>query len=111
MIVRNVDLNDLSKFDFYNDGKDTVRYLANVGRVDESLLLHRSMLLWSSASRQSERDAIDAARYRWLRRQHWNTGKLAVVVDPKNAVRLGHDCPSNDRLDAAIDEAMKKEQT
>lgn len=53
--------------------------------------------------------ALDAARYRWLRKQNWNDGELAVVVDPKKSVRLGHDCPSLDRLDAAIDDAMKRE--
>lgn len=48
----------------------------------------------------------DAERYRWLRAQHWNDSLLAVVADPKDAVKLGHDCPSLDRLDAAIDAAM-----
>lgn len=49
----------------------------------------------------------DAARYQWLRQQNWNDGKLAVVADPKNAVKLGHDCPSLLRLDAAIDAAIQ----
>lgn len=53
--------------------------------------------------------ALDAERYRWLRAQHWDTSKLAVVVDPKRAVKLGHDLPSLDRLDAVIDDAMHKE--
>ena len=48
----------------------------------------------------------DAQRYRWLREQQWNTGLLAVVADPKAAIKLGHDCPSLERLDDAIDAAM-----
>ena len=58
---------------------------------------------------QDEAIRIDAARYRWLRSQHWNEGKLAVVVDPKDAVKLGQDCPSLDRLDEMIDELMSVE--
>lgn len=48
----------------------------------------------------------DARRYRWLRRQHWNEAPLCVVMQPRQAVKLGHDCPAVDRLDAAIDDAM-----
>lgn len=51
---------------------------------------------------------LDAARYRWLRQQNWNDGVLGVVVNPKTAVKLGHDCPSLDRLDDAIDAEMKQ---
>jgi hypothetical protein len=51
-------------------------------------------------------DALDAARYRWLRQQHWNEAPLCVVRHPRQAVKLGHDCPALDRLDAAVDEAM-----
>lgn len=51
-------------------------------------------------------DALDAARYRWLREQHWNDAPLCVVAWPKHAVKLGHDCPSGARLDAAIDAAL-----
>jgi hypothetical protein len=35
-------------------------------------------------------------------------GPLAVVANPKDAVKLGRDCPSLDRLDEAIDIAMEK---
>jgi hypothetical protein len=49
----------------------------------------------------------DAERYRWLRQQYWNNAPLCVVAQPKQAVKLGHDCPSLDRLDAAIDAARK----
>lgn len=50
----------------------------------------------------------DAERYRWLREQHWNESTLAVVCEPKKAVKLGYDCPSGERLDEAIDAAMSK---
>lgn len=49
---------------------------------------------------------LDAARYRWLRKQHWNDAAIAVVADPKKNVRLGTYCPSEELLDAAIDAAM-----
>lgn len=45
----------------------------------------------------------DAMRYRWLRAQHWNDSPLAVVANPKQAIKLGHDCPSDERLDELID--------
>lgn len=32
---------------------------------------------------------------------------LSVVSNPKDAVKLGYDCPSLNRLDELIDEAMK----
>lgn len=48
----------------------------------------------------------DAQRYRWLRKQHWNEGVLCVVAQPKNALKLGFDCPSLDRLDGFIDSAI-----
>ena len=57
---------------------------------------------------QEEAMRKDAARYRWLRSQHWNESLLCVVANPKAAVRLGHDCPSLGRLDEAIDGAMKQ---
>lgn len=50
---------------------------------------------------------VDAKRYRWLRAQHWDSSPLAVVSDPKKAVKLGHDLPSLDRLDVYIDSAMQ----
>lgn len=45
----------------------------------------------------------DAERYRWLREQHWTDNTMAAVRWPKEAVKLGHDCPSGDRLDEEID--------
>ena len=59
---------------------------------------------------KTENEALrkDAERYRWLRGQHWNESEMAVVCRPKKAVRLGFDCPSEGRLDYAIDVAMGK---
>ena len=52
----------------------------------------------------------DCSRYRWLRMQNWDAGLLAVVADPKEAIKLGHDVPSRERLDEAIDAAMAAER-
>lgn len=48
----------------------------------------------------------DAARYRWLRVQYWDESPIACVASPKRAVKPGQDCPSLERLDAAIDAAL-----
>ncbi|MGT2429291.1 hypothetical protein ACU4HD_12190 [Cupriavidus basilensis] len=56
-------------------------------------------------------DKRDAARYRWLRERHWNESTLFVVAGHHSLVRLGTDCPSDERLDAAIDAAMSREQS
>ena len=57
---------------------------------------------------RAEIDALrkDAERYRWLRAQHWDTAELCVVMDPKDAVKLGRTCPSGEYLDIAVDDAM-----
>lgn len=46
----------------------------------------------------------DALRYRWLRKQGWTAGGL--VVTHLSNVALGADCPTGDRLDAAVEEMM-----
>jgi hypothetical protein len=52
----------------------------------------------------------DAERYQWLRMQEWFDGPMCVLREPKrvltSGIGLGADCPSRDRLDAAIDAAM-----
>lgn len=48
----------------------------------------------------------DAERYRWLRSQHWSESEIAVVSFPKKSVKLGSDCPTDHRLDDAIDAVM-----
>jgi hypothetical protein len=50
----------------------------------------------------------DAERYRWLRLQDWDTCDLAVVANPKHAIKLGQDAPSRERLDARIDAHLAK---
>ena len=69
---------------------------------------HRAVQLGDVAAEREQCVLMekDAARYRWLRDQHWNTGELAVVADPMKAIKLGHDSPSRERLDEAIDAAM-----
>jgi len=59
--------------------------------------------------RELEEAREDEKRYRWLRQQHWSEADLCAVAFPKDAVKLGHDCPSLERLDAAIDAARKKQ--
>lgn len=49
-----------------------------------------------------------AARYAYLRDTHWESHPLCVVSDPKNSVKLGHDCPSGQRLDELIDMLTSK---
>lgn len=51
----------------------------------------------------SSDDQRDAIRYRKLRAQHWFDGIVAVVPSPKEAVKLGHDTLSADRLDLFVD--------
>ena len=50
----------------------------------------------------------DAERYRWLRIADWWRSPVCVLRNPKEQDKLGSDCPSGDRLDAAIDAAMGK---
>ncbi|MDN5390720.1 MAG: ead/Ea22-like family protein [Pseudomonas sp.] len=50
----------------------------------------------------------DAERYRWLRIADWWRSPVCVIRNPKEQAKLGSDCPSGDRLDAAIDAAMGK---
>lgn len=49
----------------------------------------------------------DAERYRWLRMAAWWDSPLCAVRNPAKQVKPGTDCPSRDRLDAAIDAAMQ----
>lgn len=49
----------------------------------------------------------DAERWRTLRAFHWSEAPMCVVMNPKENVRLGANCPSGDLLDAAIDAARE----
>ena len=60
-------------------------------------------------ARQAKIDVLqkDADRYRYLRSRHWNEGGLYVIDNPLCKVQLlGLDCPSDKRLDGAIDAAI-----
>lgn len=61
------------------------------------------------AEKELEEYKKDALRYRFLRKQYWHTSKLAVVCNPKDAVKLGHDLPVCQRLDEMIDKIMGDE--
>lgn len=58
---------------------------------------------------------LKAARYDWLRECDWFDSELCVLRDPKRVltrgIGLGADCPSGDRLDAAIDQAIARGKT
>jgi len=56
---------------------------------------------------ERERAEKDALRYRFLRELHWSDGPMCVAMQPKLSVKLGHDCPSHERLDDAIDAAIR----
>lgn len=49
-------------------------------------------------------DARDAARYRKLRAQHWSASAMAVVINPRQNLRLGAFCPSGEALDEYVDQ-------
>ena len=70
----------------------------------------RLLLLAEHWKREAMLLARDADRYRWLRAQHWTDNTIAAVRWPKDAMKLGHDAPSGERLDDLIDEAMAVKQ-
>ena len=66
---------------------------------DNGKRMQPELIEWANGLRR------DAERYQWLRAQHWNEATLCVVTHPKRAIKPGYDCPSLERLDAAIDAA------
>lgn len=80
---------------------DIVQSLRSLSRHE-----HDDLSIGIEAADEIEALRKDAARYRWLRAQQWNSSPLAVVCNPKAAIKLGHDSPSLLRLDEAIDAAM-----
>lgn len=50
----------------------------------------------------------DAERYRVLRTMHWSNSPLCVVTNPKDSVKIGSYCPSEERLDEILDDERKK---
>jgi len=83
-------------------------YCRHVGAMTAEGLHSKSDIAMELAHRDIQIDALhkDAERYRWLRAQRWNDGHLAVVRNPKDAIKLGHDSPCMERLDEYIDAAM-----
>lgn len=101
----------------------TERYVAALqNRIDamkesaNQLWLDRDQLRAQVMALSAENAELrrDAERYRWLRMRDWFDGPLCVVRDPqiilKRGLALGADCPSRDRLDEAIDAALKGEK-
>jgi len=77
---------------------------------DLALSLGKPSEYHTDAQRALLAEDRDAGRYRRLRAQHWASSSLAVVRNPKVAVKLGHECPSLDRLDALVDALEANEQ-
>jgi hypothetical protein len=82
------------------------------GKRDPSIGLRRSgfrvgyLAALATFEPSVEEHARDAARYRWLRAQHWSEGVRALVVTKPAALRLGALTFSREQLDAEIDTAM-----
>ena len=80
-------------------------------RHEECLVEAGFNAAWQACAARMVPDELrkDAERYRWLREQYWNSADICVVRNPKEAVKLGHDCPSFERLDSFIDAAIAPE--
>lgn len=87
----NNELGEIANFSGY---KKECRYAAHAINSHDELV--------AEVERLRELEA-DTMRYRKLRECHWNESPICVVVDPKQMVKLGADCPSTTRLDDAID--------
>lgn len=88
------------------EGRAEAAHAERYYRQAEALLTKNERALHAelAALKAAQDDqARDAARYRKLRWQDWFASPLAVVVNPKDCVKPGSDCPSRDRLDAMID--------
>lgn len=72
----------------------------------KNLALKAAKAMQQAETERADANERDAGRYRWLRKRHWSDSTLAVVAVPKRSVKLGEDCPSEERLDAAIDQVM-----
>lgn len=73
----------------------------------QALALKAAKAMQQAETERADANERDAERYRWLRKRHWSDSTIAVVAVPKRSVKLGEDCPSEERLDAAIDQAMR----
>ncbi len=79
-------------------------------RAIEAKLLEEHM---TDEERNKLRDYVrrlrqNDARYRLLRSMHWSEDQLAVVVDPKKSIKLGHQTLSEARLDEFLDELLRQ---
>jgi len=86
------------------------REKANIRHEVDSLLdeaYERNLVVNALKARVAELEA-NAARYEWLRSQHWDEGKLCVVMAPKISVKLGSPCPSMGILDETIDSFIRE---
>lgn len=87
------------------------------GWSDESRAMAAQVVDGHIATQAAQIEALtkDAERYRWLRLMDWFNGPLSVLRDPQKFVTrpplLGLDFPSRDRLDEAIDSAIKAKET
>ena len=54
-------------------------------------------------------DQADAERYRWFRSRHWSNSDLCAVHNPRESLKPGRLCPSEDNLDRLIDRAISKQ--
>lgn len=95
---------DASAGDYIDRGLLLLKELQAKGYGIVALDAHPAEQRMSDAAR----DAEDAVRYRWLRERHWNESTLFVVAGHHSLVRLGTDCPSDERLDAAIDAEIER---
>ncbi|WGY69866.1 hypothetical protein KEC55_07835 [Burkholderia cepacia] len=95
--------------DEWPDAEDKAFYDAELNLLERltALLTHPGQP--EPRAKVTDDDKRDAERYRWLRQQHWNESTLFVVAGHHSLVRLGTDCPSDERLDAAIDAASAGE--
>ncbi len=89
-----------------DEGDELMRMIARFTEIAPCDPGDPPVLIAARAVAKAHADAKDAERYRWLRAQNWNDSLLAVVAYPRDAIKLGHDCPSLARLDEQIDAAM-----
>jgi hypothetical protein len=102
-------MNDLKE---WLDSQEFRNFLSDF-RYATPIAAHKSFAALKAAilaGAEPREDTKNAARYRWLRDQFWVKADLFVVSGSKSRVLLGTDCPSQDRLDAAIDAAMESHE-
>lgn len=75
-------------------------------RNQAAILINDTIAALASAAEVPSPDKADAARYRWLRSQHWSAG--AYCVAKPAALKLGVLTYSMERLDAIADEGITR---